>query len=1158
MDELDKESVDRWLVRNESQRKALRSMLKSLNNQNSPEDESEQDSGEKTENKNRIMNKITQLFKKLGVLTIMVWMAGSLNLMAQDGGFVPGKVRVKIQSSSVEMVASGLKQTAAKGQQFKTGLSSLDKIHAKFAATEMKRVFPYAGVNESKHIKHGLHLWYEIDVANEADLQNVIREYAGNEYVEMAEAIGAKSVDYKGVQEAASPSEAVMAVAGTNDPYLIDQWHLYNDGSLDGSVAGSDINALEAWDITTGTSNVVVAVVDGGIDTDHEDLKANMWVNEAELNGEPGVDDDNNGYVDDIHGYNFADNQGEITAQDHGTHVAGTVAATSNNGKGVAGVAGGSGNGDGVRIIGAQVFSDENSGNFAPAIVYGADNGAVISQNSWSYQSPGVYEQAVLDAIDYFIEEAGNYPGSPMKGGLVFFAAGNNGVDQMKYPAYYENAIAIASTGTDYTKASYSNYGTWIDLTTTGGEARQGTKSQVLSTLPGNRYGYLQGTSMATPHASGIAALVVSKFGSAQFTNTELRRRLFTAVSDIDTYNPEYAGKLGFGFMDAALALAANDEQAPAATTDLTLLGISQDFATINFTVPADAGDGTPQLYKVYWSEDPLMEAKKEMVIQNDFRQAGDLIEVNVEDLDFETTYYFAVVAEDRWGNVSELSNVVEGTTNRGPDIATDVMSLNTSIDIAASANASALIKVQNNDTGILNWEAETREVSNFASYTRAQLPAQGTIKSVAQMDVQQQMVETIEQFDTREAAPNAWEASEKTYFSRYPSYVIGENDTTVTNSSATKFVVDDVDGFNLTYVQALLQLDQEDGPAVMEIYKGEEIHEDNLIYSDDRFAGREENDLRFYAINTAEQLFFEQGETFWVVFHAPAGNLYPLGIGAELSPEYSDYSLMSFDLGQTWVPLAGAIENEDFAWAVTVASKTEPLHQYTTLDPDQGKIVGIGEEDMNVNIDASQLINGTYRSNVVISSNDEDTPLHRVSATVNVTGHKPELTTNNILDFGSVFNGLSSTKEMTIINNGYGRFRTQSVTSSNPAFTVNSSTWSLNVAARSEATMSLTYTPTGVGNENAVITMTSQNGDVHKFNVFGVGTAPAEIAVAPSVINIDSVLVGESVQANLTLTNTGQYPLQYGFPAFADDLSHIENLPANVQRFPYAMQTTP
>ena len=181
-----------------------------------------------------------------------------------------------------------------------------------------------------------------------------------------------------------------------NDPRLPDQWHYQNFGKIGTSVAGADINLFKAWQTETGKNNVVVAIIDGGIDYQHEDLAANMCVNLEELNGAPGVDDDHNGFVDDIYGYNFCTNSGTVYPHNHGTHVAGTVGAVNNNGIGVAGVAGGDGSaGSGVKMISCQVFdsrSGTGNGDFAAAIAYAAERGATIAQCSWGWSEPDYYE----------------------------------------------------------------------------------------------------------------------------------------------------------------------------------------------------------------------------------------------------------------------------------------------------------------------------------------------------------------------------------------------------------------------------------------------------------------------------------------------------------------------------------------------------------------------------------------------------------------------------------------------------------------------------------------------------------------------------------------------------------------------------------------------
>ncbi|KAH8063075.1 serine-type endopeptidase [Aureococcus anophagefferens] len=193
---------------------------------------------------------------------------------------------------------------------------------------------------------------------------------------------------------------------------------------------------------------------------EHPDLQNNIWKNPGEICGN-GVDDDDNGYVDDCHGCNFADDTGTDLMGNHwhGTHCGGTIAADTNNGKGVAGVAGGDGSpNSGAKLMIGVTFGDYSVGGFAEALVYGANNGAQISSNSWGYMQSGIYDQAELDAIDYYNS----------KDGLVVFAAGNDADDGDWYPAYYDGAIAVAATDNDGVAAGFTCYGDWIDISAPG------------------------------------------------------------------------------------------------------------------------------------------------------------------------------------------------------------------------------------------------------------------------------------------------------------------------------------------------------------------------------------------------------------------------------------------------------------------------------------------------------------------------------------------------------------------------------------------------------------------------------------------------------------------------------------------------------------------
>ena len=373
-----------------------------------------------------------------------------------------------------------------------------------------------------------------------------------------------------------------------NDPELEWQWHYYNDGTLSELCSpGADINLLNAWKYTAGDNRVIVAVCDGGIDTDNKDLADNMWVNEAELNGVTGKDDDGNGYVDDVYGYNFVRRNGLVTADDHGTHVAGTISAVNNNGFAVCGIAGGTGNGDGVRLMSIQIFEGNDgcySSDIAKGIKYAADNGAVIINNSWGYD-PGVYygdneyenwDSVLKNAFTYFKENA-RLEGA-MEGGLVVFAAGNETYPEASYPGAYRDYISVSAMSSDYKATYYTNYGPGVNVCAPGGDSTYAgwlTISSV-STTEKDGYEYMQGTSMACPHVSGCAALAVSyalKQGY-KLTADELHRLILTSVHDINPYQQgtksifnwdtgryesislePYIGKLGSGYIDAHLLL---------------------------------------------------------------------------------------------------------------------------------------------------------------------------------------------------------------------------------------------------------------------------------------------------------------------------------------------------------------------------------------------------------------------------------------------------------------------------------------------------------------------------------------------------------------------------------------------------------------------------
>lgn len=1041
-------------------------------------------------------------------------------------GTKQGVVKIKFAKTMTQSLKS-MKVEAGNG--LKTGIQAFDAVSQSVSASQMQRLFP-ANPDpklEAKLQKHGLHLWYVVQVdegKNPAEVATAYQSLAEVSYAEVEhQKILApyKVQEYKGVSTYSTGTPF-------DDPYLADQWHYENTGQT-GYESGSDINLFSAWETTAGSSEIIVSIHDEGVDVQHPDLAANMWVNEAELNGATGVDDDGNGYVDDIHGWNFDDENGQIDAQYHGTHVAGTVAAVNNNGLGVAGVAGGTGNNDGARLMSLQIMG---GGSIEESYIYAANNGAVISQNSWGYSNPGAYDQSVLDAIDYFIAEAGDYSGSPMKGGIVIFAAGNSAWDAEWYPGYYDNVLSVSSIGPNWEKASYTNFGAWVDVAAPGGEMGLGAKNGVLSTLPNEQIGYLEGTSMACPHVSGIAALVLAN-RTSQLTSEVLWNKLVTGVVDIDEHNPGYEGMLGSGHIDAYLAIQNDEGIAPNAISDLAVTGISQEFVNLTWTVPADTDDERPSNFRVYYHTAPItagnLNSAAYQIIENELA-AGETIEYTVEGLFGLTDYYLAIISGDRWNNLSALSNVVEATTNDGPEIAVDPASENIviDVDVAGATTGTHDITISNNADGVLRWDYITRHSSTVLAYSTEGLnyPKMNTGKLAYKGQVGMINSKVTKNNDV---AASAYTTREKRH-AQYTTNIIGETDLSLTNSSASRFVVDDVDGFNLTQVQMYLKHDPAIGPVILEVYKGGNLTKQNLIYAQEHSNWGTTEENAYITLN--EQLYLESGSTFWIVFHVPAGNLYPLGIGPETSPEASTNCYISFDMGQSWAPLEEAIEDENYAWSAVAVSGNAYLGEYLTLNPASGEVEGMGTQMTTLTADAATLINGTYQANVILRSNDAGNKEMRLPVTLNVSGQTPTLQSVNTLDFGSVFQGTSKELNVTIKNTGLGNYNDLSIASTNPNFEVIG--WYGQIAAQGEINVTVKYSPDAVGNDNGFLNVTSFSSAVtKKIVLFGVSTAPAELTIDPETQLVDNITIGDQVNASITVENSGASALQYFVPGY-------------------------
>ena len=503
------------------------------------------------------------------------------------GEIVPGSLLVKLDENSTRKIMEG-------------GFNEISgELLDGLQATSFTPAIPATPKNAEVARKYGLHQWFTIGFDEQIKPEAVAAKVAKSAMV--------RSVQYNrliqpirtGDVQPFVPQPMTRAEGDSgfpfNDPFAEHQWNLHNDGSIKGSVAGADVGVKDAWRLTGGDPSVVVAVFDCAVAYRHEDLADAVWKNQGEMDGESGVDDDGNGFIDDKYGFNFVNcfainsdyvngkldgnAQTAVKGQPlnsnkgtgHGTHVAGIIGATNGNGKGVSSIAGGTGNGDGVRLMTCQIYESYCvDAQAAAAFIYAADNGACIAQCSYgNYKiitSDFDYINGTEDidgsplenaALRYFLDPA-NSNHESLEGNIAVFASGNHSNPYSSYPGALPYVLSVTAFGNNYLPGGYTNYGPGCKIAAPGGEygnIKGDYSGMILSTgvsaaaspSPGvvtekgenKNYVYMQGTSMACPHVSGVVALGISyakKLGK-KFTREEMTSLLLSSVNDLDSFN---------------------------------------------------------------------------------------------------------------------------------------------------------------------------------------------------------------------------------------------------------------------------------------------------------------------------------------------------------------------------------------------------------------------------------------------------------------------------------------------------------------------------------------------------------------------------------------------------------------------------------------------
>jgi len=490
---------------------------------------------------------------------------------------------------------------------------SIDKLNKKYQVSSLEKVFK----NSESPLLDKI---YIISIPEDSDILSVVNDYSSCPDINYAE-----------------PNFFVHLCGIPNDEDFSKQWNLYNTGQNEGT-PDADIDAPEAWDIETGSSDVTIAIIDSGIDYSHPDLADNIWINKNE-NPNNGVDDDNNGYVDDVMGWDFYNNDNEpLDGFGHGTHCAGIASGVTNNSIGIAGVCWG------CKIMTVQSINESGHGTWstiANGIKYATDNGANIVSMSFGLYT---FSNLLKDIVDYAYD----------KGVFMCASAGNDGLSEKFYPAAFENVVAVAATDNNDSKMIFyyeiwdswciSNYGEWVDVAAPG--------EFIYSAMPtynvwlsdygfGLNYEYLTGTSMATPHVAGIAALILSK--NPSYSPKEVRSII---RSNVDPYSSDVY--IGTGRINAYKALIEYNTEPNIPTISGPTNG--KKWVEYEYTFSTIDPDGDDVKYFINWGDGNSEWTK--------YYKSGEEIKVNHTWKRIKTTYIIEVKAKDVNGGESDWAEL--------------------------------------------------------------------------------------------------------------------------------------------------------------------------------------------------------------------------------------------------------------------------------------------------------------------------------------------------------------------------------------------------------------------------------------------------------------------------------------------------------------------
>jgi subtilisin family serine protease len=964
----------------------------------------------------------------------------------------------------------------------------------------------------------------------------------------------------------AEPNYILYEHAIPDDPRFDELWGMRNTGQT-GGTPGADISAAQAWNIFTGTQEVVVGVIDTGLDMSHPDIADNVFINEGEIAGN-GIDDDGNGFIDDVNGWDFANNDNNpFDDRGHGTHVSGTIGGVGNNGVGVAGV------NWSVRILPIKFLGSDGSGTTAAAVQaveYATLMGVDLTNNSWG---GGGFSTALLNAIEdadaagiHFVASAGNW--------------GQNNDFSPSYPGSYDtpNIISVAATDHNDRMADFSNYGAVsVDLGAPG--------VNILSSVPGSGYSSYSGTSMAAPHVAGVVAMMVGRFPATP--HGLIKERLLTTADPI----PALAGLTVSGArLNAFMAIADPDETPPAPVDDLVVVESGSNWLRVAWSATGDDGSvGTAVSYEMRRAGFPLDDSNFASGILVEGLSppllSGTPEEHVVDGLDFLTTYWFALVARDEFGNPSLVSNSASGSTLGIPTASVSPTSLSEALLTGATSSQS--LSLSNTGEGTLDFVFGPVEyLATPATSAVATEPGQPNEAYIAQYDVAP-LLAGPQEVD-RSLTPEG-------FMGRSPSRLVSEYLEYLQSSVEGAVIYYDdmesgapgwshaptsgsVDRWGLVTTRSASgtnswNVAQHSGSGSDALYSPlidlPGLPELRLAfehwYNFDDCGG----DQTFEPDGGIVEVSTDEGST-WTQIVPLAG--YPYVLDDICSNPLAFLEAYSHDGGEDAGFIPAVFDLSEFAgnsivlrfhagwdcgncelnegWYIDDVTVFAGIPPWLGVDLVSGSLSAGESTDVGVAFNAAGLFGGLHTANLVVGSNDPVTPELLVPVDLRVTGAPDIAVTPTSLDFGIVFVDGSAQRTLRIENIGTDVLDITSIIAGDP--TLSTSVASVVLAAGESRVVEVTYAPSAAVELDTQITLVSNDPDegTIAIGVAGNGVEPPIIALSPASVEVD-LYTGETANRIVTVRNDGAADLELEVATAAAETSAAADLsPGALERF--------